>query len=169
MELYLIESYRDAFPELKGRELTDELIRRILKQSGVSCPQILRTPEGKPYIETEEVCFSVSHTADTFALAVDDAPLGLDIQYRRDAKASRIGRKYFTEQEQEMVREGGLDAFFRIWTRKEAYGKYLGTGLLDVLDRVPVYGRSDVSFLEIDFGDGLYGCVCCGRGPGKGR
>lgn len=160
MELHLIESYRQEFPQLARKELTDALIRRILQQRQDSPVRILRTPQGKPYLEGGGPFISVSHTEDVFALAVDSAPLGLDIQRRRDVKARRIGRRMFTEEEQAMLDGDDPDAFFRVWTRKEAYGKLLGTGLAGVMDRVPVYGRQDVVFTDLDLGDGLYACIC---------
>ena len=113
------------------------------------------------------VAFSVSHTGRIFACAVNDpgsGEIGLDIQTAdRGRRTQRIAERYFTPAEQAMIKAGGNDSFFRIWTRKEAYAKYTGEGLAVILEGVPVLGREDVVFTDLNLGDGLYGCICCGR------
>lgn len=183
MELYIIEDYRDCFPELTGRELTDALVIRLLTENGylrAAKPRIIRLPGGKPVLAGDTgIFFSVSHTGKVFACAVSDEEIGLDIQEarRRDAsRTRRLARRYFTEDEIAYL-EGGFgnsgrteeeltDRFYRLWTRKEAYAKYTGEGLKAVLEGSPVLGREDVVFREILLGDGLYGCICCAY-PGR--
>ena len=37
-------------------------------------------------------------------------------------------RRYFTQDEQNYIREYGISGFFRLWVRREAFGKYTGDG-----------------------------------------
>ena len=77
-----------------------------------------------------------------------------------------MARRYFTAEEISYLEESGEDAaaleerFFRLWTRKEAYAKLTGEGLTAVLEGAPVTGRDDLVFTDMNFGDGLYGCIC---------
>lgn len=59
--------------------------------------------------------------------------MGVDLERVRDNLAYRdIARRFFSRREQEelfaLPASGHLDAFFRCWTRKEAYIKGCGTG-----------------------------------------
>jgi len=80
---------------------------------------------GKPYIEGAPY-FSLSHCKEGIAVAIDDQPIGIDIESIRHADESLIER---TMNEQERV---GMDdrKFTRLWTQKEAVVKAQGTGII---------------------------------------
>ncbi len=79
---------------------------------------------GKPYIENGPY-FSISHCQAGIAVAIDDQPIGIDIETIRHAKEDLIER---TMSEAERV---GMDdrKFTRLWTQKEAVVKAAGTGI----------------------------------------
>lgn len=177
MELYIIEDYKGIYPALAGKELTDALVGDILIQSGAlpagSPPRIRRLATGKPVLDPQRgICFSVSHTGSTFGCLISTVSVGLDLQMDRAIGVSRLARRWFAEEEIRYLEEGRQNGpcgvafrrrFFRLWTRKEAYAKYTGQGLQAVLDGICVLGRRDVRFYDLDFGDGLYGCICVRR------
>ena len=79
--------------------------------------------------------FNVSHSGGIalFAFA-RQRDVGVDIeQIRRDVEVEAIARRFFSAYEQAqlaaMPAEKKVDAFFRCWTRKEAYIKATGDGL----------------------------------------
>ena len=79
---------------------------------------------GKPFLK-DGPFFSISHCKDGIAVAVDDAPIGIDIESIRHVTEDLIER---TMNEHE--REGMEDrAFTRLWTRKEAIVKAEGVGI----------------------------------------
>ena len=185
MELYLIEDYKEIHPGLKGPELTDALVLDLLRESGKlppveetpGHPVIERLPGGKPVLKLpqdpaasdppeEEIHFSVSHTNETFGCVIAEQPIGFDLQVTRSVQILRMARRYFTADEISYLEDSGEDAsvleerFFRLWTRKEAYAKLTGEGLTAVLEGAPVTGRDDLVFTDMNFGDGLYGCIC---------
>lgn len=165
MEIILYEDYRDMYPEIKGRELTDLLLSRVLAETGAPQMQILRTEKGKPYVPEETGIFlSASHSENLFVCLIGDRPLGIDLQHERRIDPEKIAARYFTEEEVELVRRQGKPAFFRLWTRKEAFSKYTGNGLADVMAKISVLDRSDVEFLDFQWEKGVYCSCCIGKG-----
>lgn len=160
MKLYVIEDYRDVYPDIKGRELTERLIKDILDDVGVENAEIKRTDSGKPYVDGDDVFFSVSHSGNYFVMLTGNLPVGVDIQKETGTDVGAVSRRFFTEEEAAIVRSEGRDFFFKLWTMKEAYAKYLGTGLGKVLGEVDVLNREDVEFAGFQLEKGMY-CTCC--------
>ena len=81
------------------------------------------------------VTFNVSHSGGIALLAFTRRrEIGVDIeQVRSDADWEAIARRFFSTHEQTQLAalptEEKVDAFFRCWTRKEAYIKATGDGL----------------------------------------
>ena len=83
---------------------------------------------GKPHIAGISD-YSISHSENTWAIIFSDAPCGLDIQYNKKAKLEKIAVKLYQEDEQESVNKLGIDEFFRIWSRREALIKAVGSSV----------------------------------------
>ncbi|MGA9130662.1 MAG: 4'-phosphopantetheinyl transferase superfamily protein, partial [Candidatus Sulfotelmatobacter sp.] len=79
--------------------------------------------------------FNVSHSGAIALYAFTRRrEIGVDVeQARRDFDVERIARRFFSPREQRRLAdfsaEERVDAFFRCWTRKEAYIKATGKGL----------------------------------------
>ena len=88
-------------------------------------------PHGKPYIPGGPH-FSISHCKEGIAVAVDDKPIGIDIEAIRHADEDLIVR---TMNEEEKLSVESLElrekdrAFTRLWTQKEAVVKMQGVGI----------------------------------------
>ena len=164
MKLHVIYDYKSKFPSLSGRALTDALIRECLGREDLI---IERTDKGKPYIAGPDsacCCVSVSHDKETFALLVSDRNVGLDIQYCRDVKADRIAARFFSEEEAAYVAEDNTESrFFTLWTRKEAYSKYTGLGMEQIMKKEPVPNDGEVLFTDLMLADGCYCSICSER------
>ncbi len=92
---------------------------------------------GKPYLKNKKGFFSISHSKGLVAVAVSDNPVGLDIERIRNINFNII-KKVCTDSEKEYVLNGGNKEeqnirLIEIWTFKEAYFKYMGTGITDFL------------------------------------
>ena len=89
-----------------------------------------RTEDGKPYALDLDVHFNISHSGSLAVCAVSDKPVGIDVQIMRPLKAN-LTRKVCTPDECAYVGED-LERFYRVWCSKEAYFKWLGTGITDL-------------------------------------
>lgn len=120
----------------KKLSLYSEIIVRQLacKELNIENEDLIfdRNEFGKPYlIDYPEFHFNISHTRNAIAVAISDKPVGIDIERIKDADLN-IARRFFTEQEQAYILCNELDQlkrFYEIWTKKEAYIKYMGKGL----------------------------------------
>lgn len=93
---------------------------------------------GKPHLSAEqrqsELCFNLSHAGDLALLAVSSQyELGIDLEQQKDdLPFQAMAKQFFSAREQaelfSLSPELQLDAFFRCWTRKEAYLKGYGSG-----------------------------------------
>ena len=159
-DIFIFENYRQMFPGLKGRELSDRLIERALSFYGLDDVTVAHTDKGKPYAAGTGIYVSASHSGAFFACAVSPHKVGIDIQEERKASVRKIADRYFTAEEQEFIKERGGSSFFFLWTRKEALCKLTGNGMADIIGGIPVLGRDDVSFTDFQLEEGIF-CSCC--------
>lgn len=117
------------------------ILRRLLARYGSGdAGEIALTygEEGKPAMEGGPLHFNVSHCGDTALYAfARHGPVGVDLEAIRPIDAEAIARRFFTAGEHERLRSLGeperVRAFFRYWTRKEAWAKARGVGLWQAL------------------------------------
>lgn len=88
---------------------------------------------GKPELPGGEgPYFSISHSGTLVVCAVDDAPIGVDVQIVRKI-SKRIANKILTEcelREFAVLPEESADRYLTVrWTEKESIAKLLGRGL----------------------------------------
>ena len=75
--------------------------------------------------------FSISHASGIVAVAVSESsPVGIDTEQVRPLRKG-FATRYFNESEQAQIRTAADrdGTLIRLWTAKEAVGKYHGTGL----------------------------------------
>ena len=99
---------------------------------------------GKPFIIGENgYDFSVSHSEKAVAFAGENARVGFDVERIRRRKSGVSGR-FFAENEIKFIEESENpdEAFFEIWTKKEAYSKMLGKGLAAGFNSFDVTGNA---------------------------
>jgi len=90
---------------------------------------------GKPALNDHAIYFNVSHSNDLVAYAIArEQRIGVDIEYRRHfSEMMPITEGFFSDSEcgeiSQLESDEEVNAFFDVWTRKEAYVKALGCGL----------------------------------------
>lgn len=92
-------------------------------------------PQGKPYLPGGP-SFNVSHSGDVLVVAIaEKGRVGVDVERVRPVRRmARVAARRFAPAERAWMAatgDGASDdeAFFRVWTRKEAFAKALGRGL----------------------------------------
>lgn len=113
--------------------LSHLLVRKcVFEQYGVLPKKLvlLKNEYGKPcFSGFPDIHFNISHTEKAILVAVSDENVGVDIEKITNAR-NGVAQKYFTDDEKQYCQ--GQDArFFEIWTKKEAYAKYTGKGLIE--------------------------------------
>ncbi|MFN2460590.1 MAG: 4'-phosphopantetheinyl transferase superfamily protein [Candidatus Velthaea sp.] len=128
--------------------ITHGVARMLLARYAGVEPAALRFAygaNGKPRIDASRAPdFSLAHSGDIALLAVTHGcELGVDVErIRRFDELASVAARFFCAEE--TLGLGALPAaarelaFFRCWTRKEAYLKAVGDGLAAPLDRVRV-------------------------------
>ena len=89
----------------------------------------LYNQHGKPYIEGGPF-FSISHCKEAIAVALDDQPIGIDVESIRRFDPELVTRT-MNDSEQALIAASAHPerAFIRLWTQKEAVLKMEGTGI----------------------------------------
>ncbi len=109
-------------------------------------------PRGKPFLKgASRIHFNMAHSGHLALYAfTTDVEIGVDVEEMRDVPdIQQIAARYFCEAEASELgvigeRIPALRAFFRCWTRKEAYIKAVGDGLYTPLDRFQVTLSADI-------------------------
>jgi 4'-phosphopantetheinyl transferase len=104
------------------------MLKGLLEQNGYNQTDLdlfLYNPQGKPYLANGPY-FSISHCKAGIAVAVDDQPIGIDIESIRHADHELITRTMNADEQQHIHSDRD---FTRFWTRKEAVVKAQGTGI----------------------------------------
>ena len=145
--------YRRAAPDRKQRAdrylrredglrclAAGELLRRTVERElGITEFTVAKDPGGKPRIHGQDhFHYNLSHSGNRVVIAYGDSPVGADVQQMHmDAGKENLAKRFFTKEEQTYVFESPelTEArFYRVWTGKESYLKYLGTGLKKSLE-----------------------------------
>ena len=120
------------------KTVVDALIRKAFIASGAApeeAERVTKTALGQPV--HPDYFLSVTHTAHFAAVAVGDVPVGIDMEELDRRADLAVARRFFCAAEADWIGED-KERFFRIWTRKEAYLKYLGTGIRRALSSFSV-------------------------------
>ena len=132
--------HRDRFIAAHG------FLRRLLGRSLQLEPgviQFVAGAQGKPAIDGG-LEFNLAHSGDVALIALARGrAVGVDVeQVRAMPDAEGIAARFFSADEQAALAAtpagGRQDAFFNIWTRKEAWIKAIGAGLSFPLDQLTV-------------------------------
>ncbi len=125
-----------------------------------------RNSQGKLYFD-DGPFFNLSHSGRYAVLAVSDSPVGCDIEQMREIEFFKAGRIVFCDAEMDYLRGSSdtCDAFFRLWTRKEAFIKCIGEGFGFPPKSVDLSGDSasydDTSYFFNEYMLGDYKIMLC--------
>ena len=167
-----------ATDKIENRAQAYDLLARAAREvwGFPELPPIERTPDGKPFFpHFPDHHFNLSHSG-TFALcALDDGPVGVDIQIVKDSWRDGLPKRVCSPGELEWL-EGQShrrEAFALLWALKEARVKYEGTGLRtgvrEISVPLPAQGQSlylhDGLWFRVYRGEGWMAAACGEQEP----
>lgn len=137
--------------------LAEALLRFSLKEACGYTEQIVIQyhEHGKPFIkDLENFAYNMSHSGKWVVVGYHRAGIsnvGIDVEKIREAgSCEKLAKRFFAKEEQEYIfstldEKEKARRFTEVWTLKESYVKYLGSGLSKSLESFSV--------------DGVTGCV----------
>lgn len=111
-----------------------ELLEIALKEEGITSYKILKSKNGKPYLENSNIFYNISHKNKMVGLIISDSEVGLDIEYvdTENIKRKSTLKYFFTEKERESITNN--EELLTLWTKKESYIKLNGGMLRDAIE-----------------------------------
>ncbi|NEX77954.1 4'-phosphopantetheinyl transferase superfamily protein [Bacillus thermocopriae] len=97
---------------------------------------------GKYELVNQILHFNLSHAGQYVIGAISDRPVGIDLELKQYRDFSFF-QSVWTEREKKLFEVDSMNDFYYLWTAKESYVKWLGTGL-----------ATDLKTVDIDY-DGL--------------
>lgn len=143
------------FAEIKNTKFySDHFVRNLLAKFLSVDPNslvICKNDFGKPYLrDYPHIHYNVSHTKGAIVCALADEPVGIDIE-RIKRFNKRIVELFFTKDEQNYIFAGSntkqKERFVEIWTKKEAYVKWIGKGMEIPFNTFSVLQKEGISIL----------------------
>ena len=133
---FMPEGCRKAEQTACAQQLLAEALKREYQM--LILPQIEKTEKGKPYFaDYPEIHFNYSHCRDVAVCVLSSARTGIDIETIRPFH-EQTARRFCCDREWNWLekQEDKDLAWIRVWTLKEAYVKYTGTGIRTNLSQI---------------------------------
>ena len=136
----LASSLRFRFPEHQHRYTRARAGLRSLLSHYTQQPAeqivIAQGAHGKPYLPEHPLHFNLAHSGEYVLYAFSTTPdllLGVDIEKIQERDSLAIAERFFSAREftelTQLPQNQQTQAFFQIWTQKEAFIKAIGQGL----------------------------------------
>ncbi len=132
----------------------------------INTPTFLYNEYGAPYL-ADGPYFSISHCKQAIAVVVSDSPVGIDIEGIRKMDDGLVRKTMNTQEQTQIAMSQNPEVeFIRLWTRKEAYVKMLGTGIISDMHTI-LQDATAVEWHEIADLDRGYICTICTKNEQK--
>lgn len=146
---------RYRLPARRRQSVAARALLRATLEIETGCPEngwhFDRDSLGKLILRSDDgqapIAVSLSHCRTMTACAIaDPGPVGIDIEYcAPDRPFMEIAATAFGENERRAVEIGGVAAFYRIWTLREALAKATGAGLPMLMNGRDYFARPQSS------------------------
>jgi 4'-phosphopantetheinyl transferase len=148
---------------LKSYEMLTELLAST-PYTLHSTPSFIYNEHGAPSLP-DGPYFSISHSKLGIAVAISDEPIGIDIEAIRPLSEGLVQRAMNPQEQAQITAAANPEQeFIRLWTRKEAYVKMQGTGIISDMHKI----LQDTEALQwheiVDINKG-YICTICEASP----
>ena len=119
---------------IQQNKIIGEAMIRILleKYFGIKDANIKKTIYGKPYVDNNNVFFNISHSGEYIICAISNQQIGVDIE-KIGKNKMHVAHRFFHINEINILKKlnekAQTNVFFKLWSAKESYIKYTGSGL----------------------------------------
>lgn len=169
MKVYICSMNSVFTYQERHRAIYKSLLREIKKEYGYDCGlSNIDYQNGKPVLKGVPIYFSISHAENISVFAISNSKIGIDAEKIKKPDED-ILNKVYTESERQYV-YSSIDpsiSFYRVWTYKEAFVKYLGCGI----DRRFFYMNTIINGSFVDPGRSSFllynGCIITTYGDSK--
>ena len=142
---------------LKSYEMLTELLAST-PYTLHSTPSFLYNEHGAPSLPGGPY-FSLSHSKRGIAVAISDEPIGIDIEAIRPLSEGLVQRAMNPQEQAQIAAAANPEQeFIRLWTRKEAYVKMQGTGIISDMHKI-LCDMLPVNWMEVIREDKGYICT----------
>ena len=162
----LNEFYNHIYEDKKNRINKDNynsiyaeyLLSDLLKDYNINYNNItiLENEYGKPYIKDSNIYYSISHSNNLVMVAIDDKPIGIDIQFIKDKNKNN-----FILNESEYKYN-----YIEIFSLKESYIKCIGSNINHMkditfnLDNKILSNKDEYEFIQLKDIDNYVISIC---------
>lgn len=138
---------------------SSELLNIILKDYyNILNPQIIKNKYGKPYLKELNLYYNISHSKNLLIISFNETEIGVDIEYHNNShRFEKLVNHYFLSNEKEIYNKNkSVDYFYLIWTKKEAYSKFIGTGIVGYFNNLSNDYKNNTLSYKIKHLDDIY-------------
>lgn len=143
---FKFEKHRSAFIIARG------MLRRLLgTYLGIPPASVVFSygDQGKPFLKKHSLQFNISHSDDFALFAItENQEIGVDVEKIGTEDKSAVAKRFFSAREyrelQALPESERNAAFYRVWAKKEALVKALGSGVFVAMDSFSV-SSEDIS------------------------
>ena len=139
--------------------------------------EMVKDSYGKPsFVYYPKIHFSISHSGECWACVFFKEKIGLDIEKEKKIDHLKLAKRFFHPDEAAIVHDS--DSFFRLWTLKESYAKYIGKGIDENFSSISIlpnhkknitghqdlsWNKNGVFFYSLILEKGYFLSVCSSR------
>jgi 4'-phosphopantetheinyl transferase len=141
-----------------------ELLSELLAKRGIMLPSTVEfsyNEHGKPNLTGyPDICFNLSHCKNAIAVVVDNRPVGIDVE-RFISPTDSLLHYSMNGNEIEAVQQSQCQeqTFSRLWTRKEALFKLIGSGINDNIKQILINPPEGIKIESFENTEKHYACT----------
>lgn len=146
---YLIDNHKDKnISSLNAYYHLNNLLREKYKLKELNFDF-----KSKPKLVNNNLYFNISHTEDLIVIAISNHEVGIDVENLNRKVRLNLANKILSIQEKEIfvVKNKSLKYLIECFVKKEAYLKYLKTGINTRLDQIDTINLKFYEYLYKDF------------------
>ncbi|GKX65193.1 4'-phosphopantetheinyl transferase family protein [Inconstantimicrobium mannanitabidum] len=149
LKIYKYINEKDRIRALIGEVLIRNIINKKLNLDN-GCIEFEHNKYGKPHLKGHPYFnFNISHSEEYIVCAIDDKPIGIDIEAIKPVEYENIAKSFFSTSEYNYIHTAHgciqLSRFYEVWTLKESYIKCCGEGLSIPLNSFCISIRENIS------------------------